>query len=439
MSKKIDTVDDIETIDEQKNNPPIVTSAVTDAKKSLKSVISNLNVAKGKHAVGPTKTAARKAMKNAQAAMGDLTSIKEDLDEETQAEEANAILESVYDNIEETLGEEFLNDLFENAGTEEEVRGKKDRQPTSQAPARKGDKRGDGDKLVKLPTTKVGMIGALNTKLAGMNKETLTSTYKKMMEDVSGVEFDESDTDFDDDLDAIVSEEATLSEDFKSKASLIMEAAVSARVKAEVAEVETRLNEAFEAEVADLSEAMTENVGAFLDHVAEQYMEDNELAIRNGLRTEISEDFMGKLHTLFTESFIEVPESKVDLVDSLSEENDALRNRLDASIETQMEADKILKGYKRKAIVNEASTGLTDTQAEKLLELSEGVDFVNEEDFSEKVETLVESYFSETVKTKTSDLMEETQLIEDDDNADNENNDPNDFVAMTLKSLQAKR
>ena len=229
-----------------------------------------------------------------------------------------------------------------------------------EAPALKGSVSDKGDK-VEMPKTKVGMISAMNTHMMGMKKDSLTAAYKKMMEDVEGIELEETSVDFDDDLEAMVSEEATLSEGFKAKAALIMESAVNARVSREVAEIESRLNEAHESEIAELSESMTDKVGEYLDYVVEQFMADNELAINNGLRTEIAEDFMGKLHGLFTESYIEVPDTKVDLVDSLSEENDTLRAKLNESIEIGLEADKMLKSYQRNQIVAEAASQLTAT------------------------------------------------------------------------------
>ena len=304
-----------------------------------------------------------------------------------------------------------------------------------EAPALKGSVSDKGDK-VEMPKTKVGMISAMNTHMMGMKKDSLTAAYKKMMEDVEGIELEETSVNFDDDLEAMVSEEATLSEGFKAKAALIMESAVNARVSREVAEIESRLNEAHESEIAELSESMTDKVGEYLDYVVEQFMADNELAINNGLRTEIAEDFMGKLHGLFTESYIEVPDTKVDLVDSLSEENDTLRAKLNESIEIGLEADKMLKSYQRNQIVAEAASQLTATQAEKLEALAEGIEFNNESDFAHKVDTLVESYFSEKVKTVTSELVEETQIEDEEEASAPTHQDP--YVAMTLAGLRAK-
>ena len=122
-------------------------------------------------------------------------------------------------------------------------------------------------------------------------------------------------------------------------------------------------------------------------------MKENELAIQNGLRTEIAENFMNNLKGLFTESYIEVPESKVDLVDDLSDQVAELEEQLNKQTEQSMDQALELEYLKRESVIREAAKGLAETQVEKLVDLSENVDFEDEESFKNKIETLKENYF----------------------------------------------
>ena len=137
-------------------------------------------------------------------------------------------------------------------------------------------------------------------------------------------------------------------------------------------------------------------------------MEDNKLAVQNGLRTEIAETFMEKMKDLFTESYIDVPESKVDLVDELAESVDELETKLNEQTQKVIDTTVELEGYKRNTIIREASRDLAETQVEKLKTLVEDVDFGSEDAFTSKVNTIKESYFSQKIKEEVSqDIAED--------------------------------
>jgi len=148
--------------------------------------------------------------------------------------------------------------------------------------------------------------------------------------------------------------------------------------------------------------------------VVEQWMEDNKLAIQTGLRAEIAEGFMDKLKDLFVESYVEVPESKVDLVDELAEANEELEEQVNVATAKSIELAEELEGYKREAVIREASKDLAETQVEKLKSLAENIDFEDEDTFASKVKTIKESYFS---KKTTESVIEESI---DDEAADSE-------------------
>ena len=284
---------------------------------------------------------------------------------------------------------------------------------TGTAPKRKGD----NTKKDPMPKTKAGMIAAMVGKMQGMKKEALMAMYNGTdPEAFDGEAIAEEEikdqvqieVDFKDDLKALVNEEATLSDEFKQKAETIFEAAINAKINAEIDRLEEKYNEELSEEIESTKKDLVEKVDSYLNYVVEGWMEDNKLAIQNGLRTEIAEDFMNKLKDLFVESHIQVPEDKVDLVDELAENVEELEAQLNESTERSIQMAEELETYKRESIIREATKDLAETQVEKLKSLAENVDFDDEETFAQKVAQLKESYFSKTAKTQE-------DIVEDDD------------------------
>ena len=150
----------------------------------------------------------------------------------------------------------------------------------------------------------------------------------------------------------------------------------------EIDRLEQKYEEELAEEVKTSKEDLVEKVDSYLNYVVEKWMEDNKIAIQSGLRAEIAEKFMTGLKDLFTESYIEVPEAKVDLVDELAETVDDLEQKLNATTADAIRMAEELETYKRDAIIREASRDLAETQVEKLKSLVEDVDFDDEETFS---------------------------------------------------------
>ena len=218
------------------------------------------------------------------------------------------------------------------------------------------------------------------------------------------------DGDFSEDLDALVESEATLSEEFKAKTAVIFEAAVKSKLSEEINRLETEYADQLAEEVDQHKNDLVEKVDSYLNYVVEQWVEDNKIAIHSGLRSEIAEGFMNSLKDLFVESYVDVPESKVDLVDELATTNEALEVQVNEATETAMKLNEELVSYKRAAIIRESSKDLAETQVEKLTSLAESIDFESEASFTQKVATLKESYFS---KVKTAE-----SIVEDTDTSD---------------------
>ena len=273
-----------------------------------------------------------------------------------------------------------------------------------------------------------GIVRELYNKLSEMNSDELRKLHDRMMDEdfdvdafVEGIDEDEVledvSYDYNAELKDLVESEATLSEDFKKNTKVIFEAAIKSKIKEEVGRLEEayeeELNEAIEETRADL----VEKVDSYLNYVVENWMEENKLAVRNGLRTEIAENFMDKLRDLFEESYITVPEEKVDLVDSLSQQVEDLEEELNSSIERHMAIEEEWEELKKQQIIAEVADGLADTQIDKLANLAEDVDFDDEETFEEKVSAIKEAYFGSKKKSTSTNnsLNEEFDSSEDDD------------------------
>ena len=271
------------------------------------------------------------------------------------------------------------------------------------------DKAAKATSQASLPKTKAGMINAMYQSLNKMKKGDLTAAYSKMMEgtDLEGVIAEETDTRSE--LAAIVEGEATLSEEFKEKTSIIFEAAVKSKLSEEVTRLEEQYTEELAEEVDSIKTDLVGKVDSYLNYVVESWMEENKLAVHSGLRTEIAEGFMDKMKDLFVESYIDVPESKVDLVDELALQVEDLEEKLNSTTGDAIQLAEELETYKRESIIAEASRGLADTQAEKLKGLLETVDFESEESFTSKVTTVKESYFSKEIPEQ----IDESAVAED--------------------------
>lgn len=216
------------------------------------------------------------------------------------------------------------------------------------------------------------------------------------------------------DVNALFGDDSTISEDFKSKAATIFEARVIDRVTQIQEEMESEYASMLEEAVETIKSDLTEKVDDYLNYVVEQWMEENQIAIESGLRSEITEDFIAGLRNLFAENYINVPEDKVDLVEELAAKVEELETKLNEEIETNIEYKKALTEAIKEQLTSEVCEGLTATQVEKIKSLAESVDFSTEEEFKEKLETLRENYFPSGIqKAKVSHLQEQFEDTEE--------------------------
>ena len=203
-----------------------------------------------------------------------------------------------------------------------------------------------------------------------------------------------------------------LSEEFKQKALTIFEAAVKQKVEAEIALMEQAFAETLEEEVAAIQEELSSNVDDYLNYVTEQWINENEVAIEAGLRTELTEDFISGLKTLFAEHYIDIPEDKVSVIEELGAQVEELEAKLNEEIDRSVTLNKMLAESKKFEVISSAVDGLTDTQAEKLKSLAESVEFTSVDEFATKVTTIRENYFP-TGSVKSDNVLDKAESSTD--------------------------
>lgn len=323
-----------------------------------------------------------------------------DISEDAELDSEEELVENEVGNEEEALDEEVV---AEAKVEEDEDEDKKDEEKVEEsAPV--------------VPKTKAGVINAALEMFKKAKKEDAQKLYAKLTK----VEESEDDgtvdkavdtvakdkkapkakleaADYSEDLDILVAEEATLSDGFRVKAGAIFEAAYASKVGAEIDRLEGEYAQNLEEEVADIQSSLVEKVDSYLNYVVENWMKENEVAVETGLRSEIAEDFMSALQVVFKEHYIEVPEGKVDLVDELSSQVAELEESLNKTTEENIRLYESTQSLERAEIVRRHSSGLAETEAEKLSSLVEDIEFDNAESFEMKVSVVKESYFKQDV------------------------------------------
>jgi len=281
------------------------------------------------------------------------------------------------------------------------------------------------------PKTKMALLNAMMQHAGSMRKNDLQSAYDKMLgEDAEleeVVEQEEAgqtriekitthDIDVADDIRAVFSG-SDLSEEFKEKAIEIFETAVVAKVNEKLDEVaqiaETEINESTEV----FNKELIDKIDNYLEYVVEQWLEDNTLAVEQGIRSEITESFIGGLRELFENHYIDVPEEKVDIVDELAGKVEELEGKLNEEIETGISMKKEREVHQRAFVFAEVSAGLSETQVAKMESLSEAIEYTDSDSYKEKLETVKESYFSgpkEVARSSFSSLSLDEDPIDDD-------------------------
>lgn len=191
------------------------------------------------------------------------------------------------------------------------------------------------------------------------------------------------------------------SEEFKSKAAELFEAAVEARIKQEVARIEEEVSQRAINESAELKEGLVDKVDGYLDYVVEQWMQKNELALDRGIKVEIFESFVSGMKDLFETHYIDVPEEKFDLMESVDAKAKTLEEQVDFLTAQNVELQQKFKLVAKEKQIEEAAKELTDLEAERFKQLAEELAYDDEESFGKKLELVKENYISKAKQAKT--------------------------------------
>ena len=257
--------------------------------------------------------------------------------------------------------------------------------------------------------SKKDLMAAMHKKMEGMDKKDLMAAYKMNMgmheETDDNIEERISDINVKEDVSALISGE-DLSEEFKIKAATIFEAAVKSKIRSEVERMEESYAVQLEEATEVVKEELSEKVDGYLSYVVEEWMRENEIAVERGLKGEIAEDFISGLKQLFEDHYIDVPDEKYDILEAQSEKISELEEKLNTSIEENVERRKVVESLTRDAIMHEMSEELTVTEMEKFKSLTEELEFVSEESFRQKLDTLKEGYFPKTGGQETFTIVD---------------------------------
>ena len=277
--------------------------------------------------------------------------------------------------------------------------------------------------LETLPTSKSGMVQTINSLLTEMTKdelqfkvkhllEVLTASEKQILEREGGLNLTE--VDLSDDVESLFEGEE-FDVNFRRKATLIFETAVAKRVEEVQTNVEENFKQDMEEQVLDYKEKLAEAVDKLLNASIEDWQDDNKLAIHTGLKSEITEEFMSGLKTLFKEHYIDIPEEKEDEYVNLKETHDKTTIKLNDEIEKNIELKSTIHEQRKEILFWENTQELTEVEREKLHKLAEKIEFDNDEEYLDGLNTIKKCYFNEKeeeVVTEDATEIEEVETLQ---------------------------
>ena len=264
--------------------------------------------------------------------------------------------------------------------------GKADPMPTLAKGAVKEEEELPEDQVVsEEPTTEEEIVAEEPTTEEEVVSEEETTEEEVVVEDAVEVNVDE-------DINALIEGEE-LSEEFQAKARTIFEAAIKSKVSEIKEELKNEYEQSLIEQVASIKEEITDRADAYLEYVAEEWLEENALAVEQGLKTEMTESFLNGMKGLFEDHYVTIPEEKYDVLHSMVEKLDEMEDKLNEQINKNVALNKRLAESSADVILADVSEGLALSQKEKLASLAENVEFDSEQSYREKLGTLRESYF----------------------------------------------
>ena len=251
----------------------------------------------------------------------------------------------------------------------------------------------------------------LRKKMADAIKESEETTEE---EEVVAEQEEVIEVNVEDDINALIAGEE-LSEDFQEKARTIFEAAINSKVSIIKEDLEKEYAKVLQEEIDSTKIQLTERVDSYLEYVAGEWLEENSLAVEQGLKAEMSESFLTGMKSLFEEHYVSIPEDKYDVLESMVNKLDDMEEKLNEQIDKNVSLTKRLAESKSDGILSDVSEGLAVTQKDKLASLAESVEFESESDYREKLVTLRNSYFP--TRQVASTPSDDSEMLSEESNA----------------------
>ena len=251
----------------------------------------------------------------------------------------------------------------------------------------------------------------LRKKMADAIKESEETTEE---EEVVAEQEEVIEVNIEDDINALIAGEE-LSEDFQEKARTIFEAAINSKVSIIKEDLEKEYAKVLQEEIDSTKIQLTERVDSYLEYVAGEWLEENSLAVEQGLKAEMSESFLTGMKSLFEEHYVSIPEDKYDVLESMVNKLDDMEEKLNEQIDKNVSLTKRLSESKSDGILSDVSEGLAVTQKDKLASLAESVEFESESDYREKLVTLRNSYFP--TRQVASTQSDDSEMLSEESNA----------------------
>ena len=258
----------------------------------------------------------------------------------------------------------------------------------------------DQEIVSEAETTEEEVVSEEETTEEEVVAEATDETEEEVQEETTEAEFS-----VEEDVAALFSGEE-LSEEFQDKARTIFETAIKSKVEEVKEQIQVQYQAQLVEEVAAVKTELTERVDSYLEYVAQEWLEENQLAIEHGLKTEMTESFLTGMKSLFEDHYVTIPEEKYDVIESMVDKLDEMESKLNEQIDKNVALNKRLAESTADVIFAEVAEGLAVTQKEKLASLAENVEFDSEETYREKLVTLRNSYFSESATSAQRDAAE---------------------------------
>ena len=278
--------------------------------------------------------------------------------------------------------------------------------PADPAPAgMKEEEEVDGEVVAEEPE-----VSEEKSELHNKVEEAIASNEEEVIEE----EEETIEVNVDDDINALIAGQE-LSEEFQEKARMIFETAINSKVAVIREEMEKKYEEALQEGLEASKIELTERVDSYLEYVAGEWLEENSLAVEQGLKAEMSESFLTGMKSLFEEHYVSIPEDKYDVLESMVNKLDDMEEKLNEQIDKNVGLTKRLAESKSDGILSDVSEGLAVTQKDKLASLAESVEFESESDYREKLVTLRNSYFP--TRQVASTPSDDSEMLSEESNA----------------------